>query len=152
MCMSNAASNIIQILANLPDFLRKPMLQNRLKEFYALSDNDKSETISMALSAAPTIDPNKLSVLFRTWLEILSEFDAEKRAIMFQIYCKQILQNTRLIEKLNFRSLTATFLSLDQKQQERITDSLQEVLFSFPNRYEILKLVPEDSLKAVGLK
>jgi hypothetical protein len=152
MCMSNAAGNIIQILANLPDFLRKPMLQNRLKEFYALSDNDKSETISMALSAAPTIDPNKLSVLFRTWLEILSEFDAEKRAIMFQIYCKQILQNTRLIEKLNFRSLTATFLSLDQKQQERITDSLQEVLFSFPNRYEILKLVPEDSLKAVGLK
>jgi len=56
------------------------------------------------------------------------------------------------IEKLDFRSLTATFLSLDQKQQERLTDSLQEVLFSFPNRYEILKQVPEDSLKAVGLK
>jgi hypothetical protein len=152
MCMSNAAGNIIQILANLPDFLRKPMLQNRLKEFYAMSDNDKSETISMALSAAPTIDQNKLSVLFRTWLEILSEFDTEKRAIMFQTYCKQILQNTHLIEKLNFGSLTATFLSLNPKQQERLTDSLQEVLFSFPNRYEILKLLPEDSLKAVRLK
>lgn len=128
------------------------MLLNRLKEFYAMSDNDKRETINMALSAASTIDPNKLSALFRTWLEILSEFDTEKRAIMFQTYCKQILENTRLIEKLDFRSLTATFLSLDQKQQERLTDSLQEVLFSFPNRYEILKQVPEDSLKAVGLK
>ena len=90
----------MQILANLPVFLRKPMLLNRLKDFYAMSDNDKRETINMALSAAPTIDPNKLSALFRTWLEILSEFDTEKRAIMFQTYCKQILENTRLIEKL----------------------------------------------------
>ena len=132
--MSNAAGNIMQILANLPVFLRKPMLLNRLKEFYAMSDNDKRETINMALSAAPTIDPNKLSALFRTWLEILSEFDTEKRAIMFQTYCKQILE-----------ILTAVVVNL-------IGDSLQEVLFSFPNRYEILKQVPEDSLKAVGLK
>lgn len=150
--MSNTAGNIIQILANLPDFLRKPMLQNRLKEFYAMSDDDKHETIGLALSAAPGIDPNKLSVLFRTWLEILSEFDAEKRAIMFQTYCRQILKSPGSIEKLDFKSLTATFLSLDPKQRERITDSLQEVLFSLPNRNEILKMVPEDSLKAVGLK
>jgi hypothetical protein len=128
------------------------MLQNRLKEFYAMTDDERHETISMALSAAPTIDPNKLSVLFQTWLEVLSEFDAEKRAIMFQIYCKQILTNARQVEKLDFKSLTATFLSLDQKQRERLTDSLHEVLFSFPNRNEILKLVPEDSLKAAGLK
>ena len=152
MCVSNAAGNIIQILANLPDFLRKPMLKNRLKEFYAMSDADKRETINMALSAAPTIDPNKLSVLFRTWLEVLSEFDTEKRAIMFQTYCRQILANARLVEKLDFKSLSATFLSLDQRQRERLTDSLQEVLASFPNRNEILKLVPQDSLKAVGLR
>jgi hypothetical protein len=152
VCVSKAAGNIIQILADLPDFLRKPILQNRLKEFYAMSDNDKRETISMALSAAPTIDQNKLSILFRTWLEILSGFDADKRAIMFQTYCRQILKSPHSLEKLDFKSLTATFLSLDQKQRERITDSLHEVLFSFPNRSEILKVVPEDSLKAIGLK
>jgi len=152
MCVSNAAGNIIQILANLPDFLRKPMLQNRLKEFYSMSDNDKRETISMALSTAPTIDPGKLSVLFRTWLEILSEFDTEKRSAMFQTYCGQILASPRSVEKLDFKSLTSTFLSLDHKQRERITDSLNEVLFSFPNRNKLLRLVPEDSLKAVGLK
>ena len=149
---NNAAGNIIQILANLPDFLRKPMLQNRLKEFYGMSDEDRRETISLALSAAPGIDPAKLSVLFRTWLEILTEFDAEKRAIMFQTYCQQIQKSPRSIEKLDFKSLSATFLSLDQKQRDRITDSLKEVLFSLPNRSEILKMVPEDSLKAVGLK
>lgn len=150
--MSNAAGNIIQILANLPDFLRKPMLQNRLKEFYAMSDEDKRETINLALSAAPTIDPAKLSVLFKTWLEILSEFEPEKRTVMFQTYCRQISSNPRSIEKLDFKSLTATFLSLDQKKRERITDSLKEVLFSLPNRNEILSMVPEDSLKATGLK
>jgi hypothetical protein len=148
----SAAGNIIQILANLPDFLRKPMLRNRLKEFYAMGDDDRRETIGMALAAAPTIDPAKLSVLFRTWLEILAEFEPEKRALMFRTYCTQILKNPRSIEKLDFNSLTATFLSLEQKQRERITDSLHEVLFSLPNRGEILKVVPEGSLKAVGLK
>jgi hypothetical protein len=150
--VSNAAGNIIQILADLPDFLRKPMLQNRLKEFYSMSDGDKHETINMALSVAPTIDNEKLSILFRTWLEILSEFDAELRMTMFQIYCRQILASPHLVEKLDFRSLAAAFLSLDQKRRERITDSLHEVLFLIPNRNEILRLVPEDSLKAIGLK
>jgi hypothetical protein len=71
---------------------------------------------------------------------------------MFQTYCRQILSSPRSIEKLDFRSLTATFLSLDQRQRERIADSLKEVLFSLPKRGEILKMVPEDSLRAVGLK
>jgi len=150
--VSNAAGNIIQILASLPDFLRKPMLQNRLKEFYAMSDGDRREMISMALAAAPTIDPGKLLVLFKTWLEVLAEFDADKRAIMFQTYCRQILSNPRSLERLDFKPLTAAFMSLDQKQRERLVDSLHEVLFSLPNRNEILKMIPEDSLKAVGMK
>jgi hypothetical protein len=150
--MSNAARNIIQILADLPDFLRKPMLQNRLKEFYEMNDDEKRETISMALAAVPTIDPNKLSALFRTWLEVLSEFDTEKRAVMFQMYCKQILANPSSIVRLDFEWLTTAFLLLDQRQRERLTDSLHEVLLGLPNRNEILKIIPEHSLRAVGLK
>jgi hypothetical protein len=150
--MSNVAGNIIQILADLPDFLRKPMLQNRLKEFYEMNDDEKRETIGMALAAVPAIDPNKLSVLFSTWLEVLSEFDAEKRGVMFQTYCKQILANPHSIVKLDFKSLTTAFLLLDQSQRELLTDSLHEVLLGLPNRNEILKVIPEYSLKAVGLK
>jgi hypothetical protein len=150
--MNNASGNIIQILADLPDFLRKQMLQNRLKEFYEMSDEEKRETISMALSAVSTIDPNKLSTLFKTWLELLSEFDAEKRGLMFQIYCREILANPRSIIKLDFKSLTTAFVSLDQGQRERLTDSLHEALLGLPNGSEILKLIPEHSLKTVGLK
>jgi hypothetical protein len=148
----NIPGNIIQILADLPDFLRKQMLQNRLKEFYEMRDEEKSELINMALTAAPTIDPNKLSNLFKTWLEVLSEFDSEKRRVMFQTYCTQILENSYSIAKLDFKSLTAAFVSLDHAQQELLTDSLHEVLLGLPNSSKILKLIPEHSLKAVGLK
>lgn len=149
---NNVASNIIQILADLPDFLRKPMLRNRLKEFYEVSDEEKCETINMALAAALIIDPNKLSILFSTWLEVLSEFDAEKRRVMFEMYCKQISTNPRSIMKLDFRPLTTAFLSLDQRQRELLTDSLHEVLLGLPTSNELIKLIPEYSLKAVGLK
>ena len=100
----------------------------------------------------PTIDPNKLSILFKTWLELLSEFDAEKRGLMFQTYCRQILANPRYIIKVDFKSLTTAFVSLDQGQRERLADSLDEVLLGLPNGSEILKLIPEHSLKTVGLK
>jgi hypothetical protein len=128
------------------------MLQNRLKEFYEMNDDEKQETIGMALAAVPTIDPTKLSVLFSTWLEVLSEFDAEKRSMMFQMYCKQILANPLSIAKLNFELLTAAFLLLDQRQQALLTDSLHEVLLGLPNRNEILHVIPDYSLKAIRLK
>ena len=149
---NNIPGNIIQILADLPDFLRKQMLQNRLKEFYGTRDEERSELINMALAAAPTIDPNKLSNLFKTWLEVLSEFDSDKRRVMFQTYCTQILANPYSIAKLDFKSLTTAFVSLNHAQQERLTDSLHEVLLGLPNSSKILKLIPEHSLKAIGLK
>lgn len=149
---NNASGSIIQILANLPDFLRKPMLQSRLREFYTMSDSDKGETINMALSASSAIDQNKLAVLFRTWLEVLSEFDANKRIMMFQTYCQQIILNPHSLQRLDLNLLTATFLSLESKKRELIADSLYEALFSLHDRDKILSLIPDDFLKAIGLK
>ncbi len=54
--------------------------------------------------------------------------------------------------KLDFKSMTTAFLSLDQRQRELLTDSLHEVLLGLPTRNELIKLIPEYSLKAVGLK
>jgi hypothetical protein len=135
--LGQAAGNIIQILANLPDFLRKPMLQKRLKEFFGMSDADRQETIALALAAAPTIEPAKLSVLVRTWLEVLAGFDSEERTVIFNTYCRQILKQPESLQKLNFQSLTDTF---------------KEVLLGLPRgRSEILGLVPEDTRRALGL-
>ncbi|MGI0038065.1 MAG: hypothetical protein ACRD99_06880, partial [Nitrososphaera sp.] len=142
MSDNNPAGNIIQILANLPDFLRKPMLQGRLKEFFAMSEENRRETIAMALAAAPTIDPAKLAVLVKTWLEIISDFEPERRSVLFSVYSQQVLANPESIQRLDFGSLTGIFTSLGDKQKQAITDSLHETIFSMPDRQAILKLIP----------
>lgn len=147
----DAAGNIIQILANLPDFLRKPMLQNRLTEFFAMSEDDRQETIRMALAAAPTVEPSKLAILVKSWLEVLCELDPERRMAMFRVYSQQVLSKPGSVPKLNFESLTASFMSLEEKQREKIIDSLHEVLFAIPNRNEILKLIPEGLKRSLKL-
>ncbi len=149
--LRGAASNIIQILANLPDFLRKPMLQKRLKEFFAMSEADRQETISLALSAAPTIDSAKLSILVKTWLEVLAGFDAGKRTIIFGTYCQQIVKQPERLQQLNLQRLTETFLSLDDRQREILADSFKEVLISFPKKDQILRLIPDYSKRVLGL-
>lgn len=149
--LGGAAGNIIQILANLPDFLRKPMLQKRLSEFFDMDQRERQETIALALSAAPTIDPAKLSVLVKTWLEVLAGFDSRQRTAMFSTYCRQILLQPEPLQKLNFQSLTETFLSLSEKDRRVLEDSFKEVLFSLPNRERLLVLIPEPTKKAIGL-
>jgi hypothetical protein len=149
--LRGAAGNIIQILANLPDFLRKPMLQKRLKEFFAMSEADRQETISLALSAAPTIESAKLSILVKTWLEVLAGFDAGERAIIFGTYCQQIIRQPERLQQLNLQRLTETFLSLDDRQREILADSFKEVLISFPKRDQILRLIPDYSKRVIGL-
>lgn len=150
--LSGAAGSIIQILANLPEFLRRPMLQSRLKEFFSMSEENKRETIAMALAAAPSIDPAKLSVLVKTWLEAISEFEPSKRSILFHTYSEQVLANPGALRALDFGSLTRTFISLGESQRQAITDSLHETLFAIPNRQQILKLIPEDTQRALRLK
>jgi hypothetical protein len=155
LCMSDhlgqAAGNIIQILANLPDFLRKPLLQKRLSEFFDMSEADRQETIALALSAAPTIEPAKLAVLVKTWLEVLARFDASERMIIFTTYCRQILRQPEPLQKLNFQALTDTFLSLEEKQRQVLADTFKEVLLGLPKRDELLKLIPEYPQRALGL-
>lgn len=149
--LGGAAGNIIQILANLPDFLRRPMLQKRLGEFFDMSEQERQETIALALSAAPTIEPTKLSVLVKTWLEVLASFDASQRTTIFALYCRQILLQPESLQRLDFRPLTAAFLSLEEKDRQILADSFKEVLLSTPKRERLLVLVPEPSKKALGL-
>jgi len=149
--LGGAAGNIIQILANLPEFLRKPMLQKRLSEFFDMAEPERQETIALALAAAPTIDQQKLSVLVKTWLEVLAGFDAEKRTAIFSVYCSQITKQPESLQRLNFQLLTNTFMSLGDREREILTDSFKEVLFIFPKREMVLAAIPDYSRKALGL-
>ncbi|MEO9321573.1 MAG: hypothetical protein ABI361_12980 [Nitrososphaera sp.] len=147
-----AAGNIIQILADLPDFVRKPMLQSRLKEFYQMDPVTKSDTIRLALSAAPTVAPAKLGVLLKTWLELLAQFDADKRTLMFHTYCQELLKLQQSeIEKLDLRLVSSVFLSVAEPARQVLKDSIHEVLLSTPNRERLLRVAPGYLLSALGL-
>jgi hypothetical protein len=149
--LGGAAGSIIQILANLPEFLRKPMLQKRLSEFFDLAEPERQETIALALAAAPTVDSKKLSVLVKTWLEVLGEFDAEKRTAIFGVYCEQIMKQPQSLRSLDFQSLTDTFQLLGEREREVLVDSFKEVLFAFPRRERIVAAIPDYSKRVLGL-
>jgi hypothetical protein len=149
---SKVAGNIIKILADLPDFLRKSMLRSKLQEFYLMEEPDKHETISLALNAAFTIQGSTLSVLMKTWMEVLSEFDGVRITTMIRIYCEEILMNPRAIENLNIESLIDGFCSIEDKQREKLADCLKEVILSFPKRYELLKIIPKPALKILKIE
>ena len=83
MVGENFAGNIIVNLANLPDFLRNPILKKRMVEFFALSDPEKKEIINNALEAGPTIPFPNFSKLFKTWLKILTTLSEEQREGLF---------------------------------------------------------------------
>jgi hypothetical protein len=149
---SKVAGNIIKILADLPDFLRKSMLRSKLQEFYLMEEPDKHETISLALNAAFTIQGSTLSVLMKTWMEVLSEFDGVRITTMIRIYCEEILMNPRAIENLDIESLIDGFCSIEDKQSEKLADCLKEVILSFPKRYELLKIIPKPALKILKIE
>jgi hypothetical protein len=146
------AGNIIQILADMPDFLRKSMLRSKVQEFYSMRNLDKHETISTALKALPSLEGRKLSVLTKTWLEVLSEFEGLKITGMLRVYCEELLRNPHILEKLETELMTDVFLSLPDKRKEKLADCLKEVLFSFPEIDEILKIIPKPALEILNIE
>src|SRR6185437_9621835 len=145
------AGNIIQILANMPDFLRKSMLRSKVQEFYSMRNLDKHETISTALKALPSLEGRKLSVL-KTWLEVLSEFDGLKITVMLRVYCEELLRNPQILEKLKIELMIDVFSSLPDKRKEKLADCLKEVIFSFPEIDEILKIIPKPALEILNIE
>jgi hypothetical protein len=149
---SRMAENIIQILADLPEFLRKSMIRSRLLEFYSMADPDKHETVSASLEALPSLENVKLQQLMKTWLEILLEFEGSQITDIFRIYCEEILKNRLAIENLDTESLVDVFSSLQAWEKEKLADCLKEVIFSFPKRTEVLKIIPKPLLKLLKME
>lgn len=139
---SEAAVNIIQILSDLPAFLREPVLRKKLQEFYIYEESDKRETITNALNAASSIETKKLIVLVRSWMEVLSELDTDKILLMLTLYCDEILKDRSVLKNLNFDSIVQAFMTLDNVKKVKFIYCLKEAMFSVPNRYKIIEKLP----------
>ena len=147
----NASRDILQIVSNLPDFLRKPIILKKLEEFYSLNESGKYETISLILRGTSSIEPIKLYPLIKTWLHILAELESAKVTEIFRIYCEFFVLNPTFFEKLNIQPLIDVFLKLEDRNKEKLSDCLKEVFFLFPNRKEILKSIPRSTLEKLEI-
>lgn len=150
MSDSNIAGNILQILAGLPEFLRKSMLKSRMTEFFTLPEDEKKETIKNALDAAPAIDFFILSNLVRTWIEILCEFDEDRRKMMFGTYVDVIIMHPKILIKLNVDGLISIFNSLTDDKKFILVNSLNHLISDLrdDDKNNIVNAVP-DALKKV---
>lgn len=148
----NYAGNIIIILANLPDFLRKPILKKRMMEFFSMSDPDKSEIINNALEAGPTIPFPNFSKLFKTWLEVLCTVSEENRNVMFSNYIKHIINSPQKIIAFNLDGIFEIFLSLEDSNQNIVSTSIQNVIKNIDqdSKRKLILLIPENARKIVG--
>ncbi len=153
MSEPNYAGNIIAVLADLPEFLRKPILQKRLMEFFSMSISEKKELINNALAAGPIIPFDKFSKLFKTWLEILTSVSEEHRATMFSNYIMEIVENPQKIVLFNLDGILEVFLSLSKSQKEIISGSVKRIVGNLnESKKKILFfIVPDKARKELGI-
>lgn len=134
MSHPNYAGNIIVNLANLPDFLRKPILKKRMNEFFILSESDRLEVINNALEAGPTIPFPNFAKLFLSWLEILATLPEENRLILCSAYISQILSTPQKLISFNLDGIFEIFISLPQDYKETISNSISKIISGLPNK------------------
>ena len=148
----HASKNIIQTLVELPEFLRKPILESRVKEFFSLDIQDKNEIISNILNTLPSFESRKISPLVKTWLQVLSNLDSILIVEMLRLYCSKIENSPDIIQKMPMKEIIEMFSLLESTQRKKIADCLKEAILSFPDTSKIINLIPDSGLKALQMK
>jgi len=153
MSEPNYAGNIIVILANLPDFLRTPILKKRMIEFFLMTDEEKNEIVSNALEAGPTIPFPNFSKLFKTWLQVLSTFSEEQRTTLFLSYITQFIDSPEKLINFNLDGILETYLTLDESQQKIIASSVQGIFLKLDEKSKKLlyMLIPDNVKNHLGI-
>ena len=149
----NYAGNIIVILANLPDFLRKPILKKRMSEFYSMSDQERNVLIGNALEAGPTIPfPNFLK-LFKTWLEVLADETEENRKILVSSYVNEVTTFPQKLIAFNLDGMLEIYLTLDDSKKMIINNSLKLIIEKLESnaKRKLMLLIPNMLKNELGV-
>lgn len=152
MSEPNYAGNIIIILANLPDFLRTPILKKRMLEFFSMSELERQEVINNALDAGHTIPFPNFSKLFKTWLEVLTTISEEQRSLMFSKYINEISIAPQKLINFNLDGILEIFLSLDDSKKRILITSLRNIISNLneERKRKIFLVIPENAKKSLG--
>ncbi|MCA9812367.1 MAG: hypothetical protein KC483_05840 [Nitrosarchaeum sp.] len=153
MVEQNFAGNIIVNLANLPDFLRKPILKKRMMEFFSLSEPEKKEIINNALEAGPTIPFPNFSKLFKTWLEILATLAEEQREGLFFAYIDEIIHLPQKLIVFNLDGILEIYLQLDSEKKKIIAQTIKNIVDSLESekRRRLLLVIPDNAKEHLNI-
>jgi hypothetical protein len=153
MSSPNHAGNIIVNLAGLPEFLRKPILRKRLSEFFSMTQEDKKEIINNALQAGSTIQFDRFSTLFKTWLEILCDLSEEQRTIMFSNYISEIISHPEKLIAFNLDGIFEIYVSLSKDQKSILSATIKRIVISFDekDRKRLYQIIPEMAKNEIGI-
>lgn len=140
-------------LANLPDFLRKPILKKRMMEFFSLSDPEKDEIINNALEAGPTIPFPNFSKLFKTWLEILTTLTEEERQGLFYAYIIEITRSPHKLITFNLDGILEIYLSLDSEEKSILANTIRNIINGLEGetKRRLLLVIPDNAKKYLSL-
>jgi len=143
----NYAGNIIVILANLPDFLRIPVLKKRMMEFFSMSDAEKMEIINNALEAGPTIPFPNFAKLFKTWLEILTTLPEEQRNGLFSGYINEVSKSPQKLIEFNLDGILEIFLTLKNEEKEILVQSIKKIVseLDVEDKRKLMLIIPDNA-------
>lgn len=149
MVSENFAGNIIINLANLPDFLRNPILKKRMIEFFSLSESEKIEVINNALEAGPTIPFPNFSKLFKTWLKILTTLTEEQREGLFSAYITEVARSPQKLITFNIDGILEIFLTLEENERIILANTIKNIINNLDenSKRRMMIIVPENAKK-----
>ena len=149
MTESNYAGNIIVILANLPDFLRIPVLKKRMIEFFSMTEAERKEIINNALEAGPTIPFLNFAKLFKTWLEILTTLSEEQRNGLFYGYINEISKSPQKLIVFNLDGILEIFLTLDEEKKDILSQTIKKIIndLDAERKRKLMIVIPDNAKK-----
>ena len=149
MAGPNYAGNIIVNLANLPDFLRKPILKKRMMEFFSLSEYEKKEIINNALEAGPTIPFPNFSKLFKTWLKILTTLTEDQREGLFSAYIIEVSHFPQKLIAFNLDGILEIFLMLEENEKEILSNTIKRLINNLDEerKRKVMIVIPDNAKK-----
>ena len=149
MVGENFAGNITINLANLPDFLRNPILKKRMVEFFTLSEPEQKEVINNALEAGPTIPFPNFSKLFKTWLKILTTLSEEQREGLFSAYIIEVSKSPQKLIEFNLDGILEVFLTLEENEKTILANTIKKIILNLDenSKRRVLLIIPDNAKK-----
>ncbi len=134
---TDTTEDIIQILANLQPYLRKPIIKNKLDNFFKQDDEFQLETINLILKSLPNVDLEKYGDIITTWLEILADFDNTKINHLIRLYLEDLTTNKQLIRIIN-PLIIDCIKNFDYDKQKKLRNCFLETLCMIPFEKNII--------------